>query len=69
MNKAIVRWNEEDHMWELLLQAAGEKEWTWSKGWLIRDVDQRSGNAWVFDDILCTIARLQEDDWTVVVRV
>ena len=69
MNKAIVRWNEKQSMWELLLQAAGEKEWTWSRGWLVKEIDERSGNAWVFDDILCQIAQLQDDGWTVVVKV
>lgn len=69
MNKAIVRWNENENMWELLLQAAGENEWTWSKGWLVKDEDPRSGNAWVFDDVLCQIAQLQRDGWTVEVRV
>lgn len=69
MNKAIVRWNENENMWELLLQAAGENEWTWSRGWLAKDEDPRSGCAWVFDSILCEIAQLQRDGWTVEVRV
>lgn len=69
MNKAIVKWNEKQKMWELLLQAAGEKEWTWSCGWLVKEIDERTGNAWVFDSILCQIAQLQEDGWTVVVKI
>lgn len=69
MNKAIVKWNEKQKMWELLLQAAGEKEWTWCRGWLTREIDEKTGNAWVFDSILCQIAQLQEDGGTVVVKI
>lgn len=69
MNKAIVKWNEDYKRWDLLLQAEGETEWTWSQGWLVKDEDELSGNAWVYDGILVTIARLQEDGWIVVVRV
>ena len=69
MNRAIIKGNEKQKMWELLLQAAGEKEWTWSCGWLVKEIDERTGNAWVFDSILCQIAQLQEDGWTVVVKI
>lgn len=76
MKKAMVIWNEENKRWDLLLKDELEGDlpentsvWTWSKGWLVKDEDPRSGCAWVFDDILCQIAQLQRDGWTVEVRV
>ena len=76
MKKAFIIWNEDDKRWDLLLKDELEGDLpedmtvcTWSKGWLVRDEDPRSGNAWVFDDVLCQIAQLQRDGWTVEVRV
>lgn len=69
MDKAVVIWNEEQNVWELHLKAAGEADWTFERGWKVKDEDPISGNAWVFDGILCMIAQLQRDGWTVVVRV
>lgn len=69
MDKAVVIWNEDKNMWELHLKAAGEADWTWSRGWMVKDEDPNSGNAWVLDSILCEIAHLQETGWIVTVRV
>lgn len=76
MKKAFIIWNEDDKRWDLLLKDELEGELpedmtvcTWSGGWLVKDEDPRSGNAWVFDNILCMIAQLQRDGWTVEVRV
>lgn len=69
MNKAVVIWNEEQNRWDLHLKAEGEKDWKWQMGWMVKDEDPISGNAWVFDGILCMIAELQRDGWNVTVRV
>ena len=45
MNKAVVIWNEEQNMWELHLKAAGEADWTFERGWMVKDEDPISGNA------------------------
>ncbi len=67
MNKAIVRWNEDRGMWELLIKAAGEKDWTWSRGWIIRDVLPQSGKGFIYEDILDKISELQRAGWLVTV--
>lgn len=69
MNEALVSWNQKEHMWELLLRTKGEDDWTWSKGWKVKDEDFRSGYAWVFDSILCEIAHLQDMGWKVTVKL
>lgn len=64
---AWFNWSRKDSAWVERLWI--DEEWTFSKSFKVRDIDQESDNGWVHDSIMCEIAHLQDLGYEVKVTV